>query len=93
MFLSNLAIHRRVLMTVIILIMVLLGLVAYLRLPVNLFPQVEFPFITISTAYPGAGPREIETLLSKPLEEELSTTEGLKHVKSVSREGVSLVML
>ncbi|MDP8236657.1 MAG: efflux RND transporter permease subunit [Candidatus Erginobacter occultus] len=93
MFLSDLSIKRRVLMTVIILMMALLGLVAYLQLPVNLFPQVEFPFITVSTVYPGAGPREIETLLSKPLEEELSTTEGLKHVRSVSREGVSLVML
>lgn len=93
MFLSNLAIHRRVLMTVIILIMVLMGSVAYLRLPVNLFPQVEFPFITVSTVYSGAGPREIETLISKPLEEELSTTEGLKHIRSISREGVSLVMV
>lgn len=93
MFLSDLSIRRRVLMTVIILMMGLLGLVAYRMLPVDLFPQVEFPFITVSTVYPGAGPREIETLVSRPLEEELSTAEGLRHVTSVSREGISLVMV
>ncbi|MFH1037940.1 MAG: efflux RND transporter permease subunit [PVC group bacterium] len=93
MFLSNLAIKRRVLMTVVILICVLLGIVGYVKLPIDLFPPVDIPVITVSTTYLGAGPREIETLISKPLEEELSTTEGLKHIKSVSKEGISLVLL
>ncbi len=93
MFLSDLAIKRRVLMTVIIIIMVILGAVAYLQLPVDLFPRIEFPFISVSTVYRGAGPREIETLVSKPLEEELSTTEGLKNIKSISQEGLSIISL
>jgi len=93
MFLSDLAIKRRVLMTVIIIIMVILGGVAYLQLPVDLFPRIEFPFISVSTVYRGAGPREIETLVSKPLEEELSTTEGLKNIKSISQEGLSIISL
>jgi len=80
-------------MTVIILIMLLLGTVAYLQLPVDLFPKVEIPYVTVITTYLGAGPREIETLVSKPLEEELSTVDGLKHVKSISQEGISMVSL
>ncbi len=93
MFLSDLSIKRSVLMTVIIIIMVLLGLMAYLELPLDLFPRIEFPFITVMTSYPGAGPREIETLLSKPLEEELSTTDGLRHIKSISQEGLSVILM
>jgi len=93
MFLSDLAIKRHVLMTVIILIMLLLGGIAYLQLPVDLFPKVEIPYVTVITTYLGAGPREIETLVSKPLEEELSTVDGLKHVKSISQEGISLISL
>ncbi|MDP8214669.1 MAG: efflux RND transporter permease subunit [Candidatus Euphemobacter frigidus] len=93
MFLSDLSIKRHVLMTVIILIMLLLGGVAYLQLPVDLFPKIEIPYVTVITTYLGAGPREIETLVSKPLEEELSTIDGLKHVKSISQEGISLVSL
>jgi len=93
MFLSDLAIKRSVLMTVIIVIMILLGIMSYLRLPVDLFPQIEFPFVTVSTTYTGAGPREVETLISKPLEEELSTVDGLRHITSVSQEGISMVMM
>lgn len=93
MFLSDLSIKRHVLMTVIILIMLLLGTIAYLQLPVDLFPKIEIPYVTVTTTYLGAGPREIETLVSKPLEEELSTVDGLKHVKSISQEGISLISL
>jgi len=93
MFLSNLAINRRVLTQVIILIFFILGLVGYLDSPVELFPKIDIPYVTVLTVYTGAGPREIETLISKPLEEELSTVEGLKHVTSRSEEGISTVVL
>ena len=93
MYLSELSIRRPVLMTVIIVILLLLGAVAIFKLPIDLFPQIEFPVITVMTTYLGAGPREVETLLSKPLEEELSTVDGLKHIRSISQEGLSVIML
>ncbi|HOO76908.1 MAG TPA: efflux RND transporter permease subunit [bacterium] len=93
MFLSNLAINRRVLTQVIILIFVILGLVGYLDSPVDLFPKVDIPWVSVATIYTGAGPREIETLVTKPLEEELSTVEGLKHITSRSEEGLSIIAL
>ncbi len=93
MFLSDLAVKRSVLTTVIILIFGILGLVGYLGLPVNLFPDIEFPFVSVTAVYQGAGPREIETLISKPLEDELSTIANLKSITSISQEGVALVLL
>ncbi len=93
MLLSDFSIQRRVLTEVIFLILLILGLTGYLESPVDLFPKVDIPYVTVVTVYTGAGPREIETLVSKPLEEELSTVEGLRHITSRSEEGVSTIVL
>ncbi len=63
------------------------------RLPVDQFPNVTFPFVAVTTIYPGAGPSEMETLVSKPIEDELSTVSGVKAVNSVSLEGYSQVFV
>ncbi len=93
MFLSDLAVKRPVLATVIILIFAVLGLVGYLGLPINLFPEVEFPMVTVTTTYLGAGPREIETLINIPMEDELGTLAGLRNIRTIAQEGVSFIML
>ncbi|ASV09587.1 hypothetical protein B2G50_14905 [Leptospira interrogans serovar Canicola] len=58
--------------------MLLTGWVAMGRMGVDLFPDVNIPVVSVATIYPGAGPEEIEELISKPLEEELSSISGLK---------------
>jgi len=76
MFLSRISIHKPVLMTMVIMTFVVLGVFAYLQIPVDLTPDVDFPVVTVSTLYPGAGPEEIETLITEPIEEEVSSIAG-----------------
>jgi len=93
MFLSRISIKRPVLMTMIIMSFVVIGLYSYLQLAVELTPDVEFPIVTISTVYPGAGPEEIETLIIEKIEDEVSTISGVKHVQAVAREGVAILIV
>lgn len=69
------------------------GLVSYAQLPLNLMPDISYPTVTVRTEYPGAAPEEVETQVSRPIEEALSTVEGLVEVESRSRAGVSDVVL
>src|SRR5690606_11030942 len=69
-----------------------LGYTSFTRLPVDLFPDVTFPVVTVTVPYPGSGPKEVETLVSKPLEEELGTIAGVKTIRSVNLEGTSTVI-
>jgi HAE1 family hydrophobic/amphiphilic exporter-1 len=62
------------------------------KMGVDLFPDVTFPVVTVTTNYPGAGPTEIETLISKPLEDEISTLSGIKRLTSMNSEGFSQVI-
>src|SRR5579859_3495955 len=70
-----------------------LGVLALQSLGVDLFPDVSFPFVSVTTPYKGAAPEEIESQISKPLEEQFSTLQGLKKVYSVNEEGYSVVTL
>lgn len=92
MDLSELSIKRPVFLTCLVILSLVVGLGAMSRMGVDLFPDVTFPVVTVSTPYPGAGPAEVETLVSKPLEDELSTLAGIKRLSSVNREGLSTVI-
>ena len=92
MSLAELSIKRPTFITCIIILMLAVGYISARKLGVDLFPDVTFPVVTVSVPYPGAGPQEIETLLTKPLEEELSTLSGIKRLTSISQEGVSTVI-
>jgi hydrophobic/amphiphilic exporter-1 (mainly G- bacteria), HAE1 family len=92
MSLADLSIKRPTFITCLILLMLAVGLLCMQRLGVDLFPDVTFPVVTVTTSYPGAGPAEIETLVTKPLEDEISTLSGIKRVTSGSSEGYSQVV-
>ncbi|MBI3542615.1 MAG: efflux RND transporter permease subunit [Deltaproteobacteria bacterium] len=92
MRLETLSIKRPIFITCVVLAMLACGYLSLLRLPVDLFPSVTFPVVMVNTAYPGAGPKEIETLVSKPLEDEISTLTGIKALSSINREGWSTVV-
>ncbi len=91
MWLTRVAIDRPVTITMVILALIVLGLVSLTRMPLDLYPDIEFPFVTVVSVYPGAGPAEIETLVTKPIEDRVSTISGVKNVTSTSQEGVSWV--
>jgi HAE1 family hydrophobic/amphiphilic exporter-1 len=93
MNLASLSIKRPTFIVSIVAIIMTLGLIAYSRLGVDMFPDVTFPYIAVFTPYRGAGPAEIETQVSKPLEEELSTIAGIKHMSSSSQDGLSMLTL
>lgn len=92
MSLPELSIKRPVFITCILLLLIVLGIFSFKKLPIDLFPDVTFPVVTVTTPYPGAGPKEVELLVSKPLEEEIGTISGLKSLRSSNREGVSIVV-
>jgi HAE1 family hydrophobic/amphiphilic exporter-1 len=90
---AKLSINRPIFITCIILLTVITGWISLKSLPVDLFPDVTFPVVTVTTPYPGAGPRETETLISKIFEEEFSTISGVKTITSNNQEGVSIVVV
>lgn len=92
MNISGLSVKRPTLVVVIFSILVLLGLVGYKTLTYELLPKITAPVITITTIYPGAGPNEVETSVSKKIEEAVSDLENLDDLKSVSQEGASVVI-
>ncbi|MBZ0273223.1 efflux RND transporter permease subunit [bacterium] len=93
MFLARLAVDRPVLATVIILSLVVFGAFSFVQLSQELRPKVEFPNIVVTTVYPGAGPREVETQVTEKLEDELGTVAGLNKMESQSLENLSLIQL
>ena len=92
MNLPELSIKRPIFVTCIVILMVAVGVICMRRLPVDLFPNIEFPIVVTQIGYPGAGPQEIETLISRPVEDQLSTISGLKTLRSINREGAGVVV-
>ncbi len=86
------SIKRPIFITSIVTLVTIVGYVSLKRLGVDMFPDVNIPFITVTSVYTGAGPEEMEELISKPMEEELSSISGLKRISSYSQEGVSQVI-
>jgi hydrophobic/amphiphilic exporter-1 (mainly G- bacteria), HAE1 family len=93
MFLSKVSINRPVMTTMGLMVFLIFGLIAYFTLNLNLQPDVEIPYVTISTVYPGAGPKEIEVLISKRIEETVSTISQIRRVESYSLDGLSIVIM
>lgn len=85
----DLFIKRPVFTTMLVMLLVVFGLSAYPSLGVDLYPDVEFPIVLVSVTYTGASPEEMESLITKPVEDAVSSVAGIKTLSSVSREGVS----
>ena len=77
--------------TVMSLVIVLLGLISFLRLSVREYPKIDTPVVSVRTVYTGAGAQVIESQVTQPLEDSLSGIEGVRTIKSVSREEVSQI--
>src|SRR5262245_53345207 len=73
--------------------LVVLGLASFVQLGVDIFPKVDLPTITITTRLPGASPEEIESQVTKPIEEVVNTISGLDELRSSTIEGQSQVFV
>jgi HAE1 family hydrophobic/amphiphilic exporter-1 len=93
MGLTKLAIHRPTVILMLVMALVVLGLQGLTRMPKELNPRVDFPYVSVFTTYAGTAPAEMETLISKPIEDAVSSVNGVKNVTSVSQEGVSTVSI
>ncbi len=93
MWMTRLALNRPVTIMVFFVAIVVLGYYSLSRIPVELQPKVDFPVITVVTAFPGASPDEVETLISKPIEDAVAGVEGLRQITSTSQFSISQVTL
>ena len=93
MTISDVAIRRPVFTMTIMLALTVLGLMSLNSLGTDLFPQVNFPVVTVTTVYPGASPDEVERQVTKPIEDAVAGIENLDTVRSFSRESVSTVVV
>jgi len=85
--------RRPVAVAMLFLAVILLGVISYLRLPIDLLPDVSYPRLVVYTSYPDVAPAEVERLITERIEAQAAAVPGVERVTSVSREGVSLVTL
>jgi hydrophobe/amphiphile efflux-1 (HAE1) family protein len=90
---SAVAIRRPVFTVMVTVALLVLGFMGFARLGSDLFPDVSFPAVVVTVPYPGAGPSEVEQLVSKPLEDSVVSINGIDRVRSYSREGSSMLFV
>lgn len=93
MNLSAIAIKRPVFTVMVTVALMVLGVMGLSRLGTDLFPDITFPVVVVNVPYPGASPREVEQLVTKPLEDAVVSLNGIDRLKSTSREGLASVVI
>ncbi|MBO7202891.1 MAG: efflux RND transporter permease subunit [Paludibacteraceae bacterium] len=87
------AINKPITCALIFVAVFILGLFSLQKLPIDQLPEIEAPYVSVMTAYPGANASEVETNVTKILENNLNSVDGLKEITSTSKDNISLVML
>ena len=87
------AILRPVTTILIFVALIIFGVYSLLNLPLDMYPEVELPYITVFTSYPGASASDIETNITRPIEDALNTVSNLKEITSTSSDNISVVFL
>ncbi len=93
MSITSLSVKRPTLVVVIFTVLAFFGMISYSSLKYELLPEMSFPVVMVTTIYPGAGPGEVESTVSKILENEVSSLENIDELQSFSMEGVSLIVI
>lgn len=93
MNLSRICVEHPVLAVMINLVFIFLGVVSFSGLPMDLFPEVDIPVVTVRTIWVGAGPEEIEGQVTKEIEDAVATISGIKRIESRSLDSVSIVII
>ena len=87
------SVKRPVTTILIFVALMVIGLYSLVRLPVDLYPEIELPFVTVLTTYPGASASDIESNVTRPLEDALNSVSNLKELTSTSSDGLSVIFL
>lgn len=93
MNLAELSIKRPIFITCLVVLMVVLGMMSYSRMPVDQFPDVTFPVVFAEILYPGASPMDVERQISKVVEDEVSSLPGIDTVTSNNYDSVAIVVI
>ena len=89
----NFSVKRPVTMIISVAVLMILGFFTFAKMPVDLLPKMDFPIAVVMTTYTGAGPEEVESQITKPLEQSLNTLSNVKEIQSVSGAGSSFVII
>ncbi len=92
MNISKISVKRPVSTIMLMLIIVVLGAVSFSRLPIDLYPKMELPYAMCMIQYPNAAPTEVESMVTKPVEQQIATVENIKAIYSYSMEGNAIVL-
>ena len=90
---AKFSVKKPVTITMMILIVIVLGVVSLSKLQIDLLPQMELPYVMVQTSYSGAGPEEIENMITKPMEQTVATVENIEGIMSYSNEGSSILLM
>ena len=93
MNIPKISIDNPVLVTMLMLALVVIGLLSFTQLPVDLMPNISFPVVAISTVYPGASASDVERSITKPIEEAVSSLNGVDTVTASSQENLSIITI
>ncbi|WP_035571853.1 efflux RND transporter permease subunit, partial [Halonatronum saccharophilum] len=93
MKMSDFSVDRPVTILMMVLLVVVVGIVSLNRLPLDLFPDLDLPYVAVITNYEGVGPEEIENSITRPIEERVGTVDGVKDIYSMTSPGTSLVLI
>jgi len=91
--LSTLSINNRTSVIILTIIIVFLGINAYLTIPKEMAPEVKIPYVHVSTPYPGNSPVDIENLITRPIEKEIKPITGIKNITSTSIQDFSIILV
>ncbi|TKJ28795.1 hypothetical protein CEE39_09785 [bacterium (candidate division B38) B3_B38] len=92
MKLPELSVRRPVTVLMIIMVILVLGVISFTDLGLDMLPDITYPIISVITEYQGVAPEDMEKMVTRPLEEGISTVKGVKSVDSISQEGLSIIM-
>src|ERR671931_2757015 len=93
MWLTNTAIKRPLFMLMVIGALLVVGFVSWSKLGVDLLPALDFPFVVVTTSYPGASPESVDTLVTKRIEDAVAGLNDIDYIQSTSVEGMSTVVI
>jgi hydrophobic/amphiphilic exporter-1 (mainly G- bacteria), HAE1 family len=93
MGLAALCVRRPVFATMLVMVLVVLGVASFTRLGVDLYPKIDLPMVTVTATLPGASAEEIETEVTKPIEEAVNTIQGIDELRATTVEGVARISI
>ncbi len=93
MNIPSFSVNRKITVLMMTLIVCLFGIISFTRIGIDMMPELEYPFVSVITTYEGVASEDIENLVTRPIEEAISTVKRVSTVRSISKEGVSVVMV